>query len=203
MPFKNTGMMVLYIIGIQDPFRCDVFRFFNFHIIVIMYMLVMLSVEKFIIAIKYALRYKAIVTHRKVYRVIAAGWIIGPLFKLTTLVYDLIVGREYYKPSRFGFCFVKQCSLFGIIFSPVLPIFLAFFITITLDVYLSIKAYQMYKKIQKNEEQKQMTKDKLNRMFWQLKPMITLLVTVIGNTTIAVIVSIIYTSTSTVEGTSV
>ena len=26
--FQNIGMTVLYIIGIQDPFRCDVLRFF-------------------------------------------------------------------------------------------------------------------------------------------------------------------------------
>ena len=202
--FQNIGMTLLYIIGIQDPFRCDVFRFFNFHVIVIMYTLVMLSVEKFIgIKYIYALRYKAINTHHRIYRVIAAGWIIGPLFKLTALVYDLIVGAEYDKPSRFSFCFAKQCSFLGIIFSPVLPIFLAFFITITLDVYLSIKAYQIYKRIQReNEEQKQMSQDKLNGMLHQLKPIITLLVTILGNTTIAVIVSIIYTSTSTVEGPS-
>ena len=200
--FQNTGMTLSYIIGIQDTFRCDVFRFFNFHVIVIMYTLVMLSVEKFI-GIKYALRYKAIITHRRVYQVIAAGWTIGPLFKLTALVYDLIVGAEYDKPSRFGFCFAKQRSFLGIIFSPVLPIFLTFFITITLDVYLSIKAYQIYKRIEReNEEQRQMSQDKLNGMLCQLKPIITLLVTILGNTTIAVIVSIIYASTSTVEGPS-
>ena len=47
-----------------------------------------------------------------------------------------------------------------------------------------------------------MSKDKLNGMLRQFKPIITLLVTILGNTTIAVIVSIIYTSTSTVEGPS-
>ena len=50
--FQNTGMTVLYIIGIQDPFRCDAFHFSLFPITVIMYTFVMLSVEKFI-GIKY------------------------------------------------------------------------------------------------------------------------------------------------------
>ena len=72
--FPNIGMTVSYIIGVQDPFRCDVLHFSIFPIIVVMYTFVMLSVEKFI-AIKYALRYKAIVTHHRVYQVIAAGWI--------------------------------------------------------------------------------------------------------------------------------
>ena len=113
-----------------------------------MYTFVMLSVEKFI-AIKFALRYKAIVTHRRVCQVIAAGWIIVPLFRLTEFTYDLIVDAEYDKYSRFGFCFPKQASFVADFFTLVVPILLAFFITITLDAYLSIKAYQMYKKIQK------------------------------------------------------
>ena len=50
--FQNIGMTAFYIIGIQDPFGCDVVHFFIF-VIVSMYIFVMLSVQKFI-AIKYA-----------------------------------------------------------------------------------------------------------------------------------------------------
>ena len=63
--FHNTGMMVSYIIGVQDPFRCDVLHFFLFPIIVAMYTFIMISVDKFI-GIKCALRYKSIVTHRRI-----------------------------------------------------------------------------------------------------------------------------------------
>ena len=200
--FQNTGMMVSYIIGIQDPFRCDVLRFTLFPIIVIMYTFVMISVEKFI-GIKYALRYKAIVTHRRVYQAIATGWITALLFKLIGLIYELIVGTEYDKSSQFGFCFVKQDSFIAILFTPIVPIFLAFCMTIILDAYVSIKAYQVYKRIQKeNGEDKQMSKDKLNKILRQFKPMITLLVTILGSTTIAVIICIIYVSALTVEGPS-
>ena len=47
--FQNTGMMVSYIIGTQDPFmiRCVV-CIFSLPINVIMYTFVILSVEKFI-----------------------------------------------------------------------------------------------------------------------------------------------------------
>ena len=201
--FHNIGATVSYIIGIQDPFRCDVVHFSLFPVIVIMYTFVMLSVEKFI-AIKYALRYKAIVTHRRVYRVIAAGWITALLFKFAGLMYEVIVGIEYTKSSRFGFCFANHTiSFLSNVFGMIIPILLSFSITITLDVYLSIKGYQMYMKIQKeNGEAKQMSTNKLNKLLKQLKPMITLLVTILGSTTIAVIISIIYASTVTVEGPS-
>ena len=43
--FQNIGMTVSYIIGVQDPFRCDMLIFFFFPINVIMYMFVMLLVS--------------------------------------------------------------------------------------------------------------------------------------------------------------
>ena len=171
---------------------CDVFFFSFFPVIVMMYTFVMLSVEKFI-AIKYALRHKAIVTHRRVYRAIAVGWITAVLFKLITLIYELIVGVEYDKLSRYGLCLHKEPSFISIFLNGTIAIFLAFSITIPLDVYLSIKAYQVYKRIQKeNREDKQASKDKLKKILRQLKPMITLLVTILGSTTIPVIGSITY-----------
>ena len=69
-------------------------------------------------------------------------------------------------------------------------IFLAFTVTITLDVYLSVKAYQMYKRIQKEEGED--TQDKLNKVLRHLKPLITLLVTILGSTTIAVFIATSY-----------
>ena len=138
--FQNIGMTVFYIIGIQDPFRCDVFFFFP--VMVMMYTFIMLSVEKFI-AIKYALRHKAIVTHRRVYRAIAIGWITAVLFKLIALIYELIVGVEYDKLTRYGWCLHREASFINILFTGTIIIFLAFSITIPIDVYLSIKAYHL------------------------------------------------------------
>ena len=198
--FQNIGMTFSYIIGAQDPFRCDVFQFSLFPIMVVMFTFITLSVEKFI-GIKYALRYRAIVTHRRIYRVIAGSWIVPMLFVLTMLVHELIFGSEYDKLSRFGLCIRKQVSFIEILLNLTVPVFLAFSITITLDIYLSIKAYQMYKRIQKEEgEKKQASKDKLNKLLSQLKPLLTLLVTILGSITIAVIIAINYNHTLITEG---
>ena len=152
--FHNIGMTVSYIIGAQDPFRCEVFQFFLFPVVVVMYTFVMLSVEKFI-AIKYALRHRTIATHRRVYRVIAIGWITAVLFKFIKLIYELIVGVEYDKLSRVGLCLQMRFSIIDLLFGITIPVFLAFFITIPIDVYLSIKAYQVYKSIQKEKRGRQ------------------------------------------------
>ena len=68
--FQTTGMMLSYIIGIQDPFRCDIFNFFLFPDILSMHTLVILWVEKF-----------------RVCQVIVSGWITAVLFRFTRLVY--------------------------------------------------------------------------------------------------------------------
>ena len=198
--FQNIGMTLSYISGAHDPFRCEIFQFFLFPVMVVMYTFVMLSVEKFI-AIKYALRHRAIVTHARVYRAIAAGWITAVLCKFIKLIYELLVGVEYDKLPRVGLCLQIRVSIIDLLFGVTIPVFLAFFITIPIDVYLSIKAYQVYKTIQKeNGEDKQASKDKLSKILRQLKPLVTLLVTILGSTATAVIVVIIYYYSSITAG---
>ena len=189
---QTTGMMFSHIIGIQDPFRCDVLYFSLFPLMVTMYTFVMLSVDKFI-AIKFALRYKAIVTHRRAYQAIAAGWIFGVLFRLARLIYEITSGTVYHKSSQFGSCIIEQGSILVSIVTSILPMFIACCITITLDVYLSIKAYQVYKTIQKeNGETVEMSKNKLKKILQQLKPLITLLVIILGNMAVLMIAFIVF-----------
>ena len=107
--FQNIGMAVSYIVGIQDPFRCDVFQFSLFPVMVIMftfYHALHGKVHSYQICPQVQGHY--IVTHCRVYQVIAAGWIIALLFLLTKLIHELIVGTEYDKMSCFDLCFHKQ-----------------------------------------------------------------------------------------------
>ena len=192
--FSNIGMTFSYTIGVQDPFRCDVLHFSIFPIIVVMYTFVMLSVEKFI-AIKYALRYKAIVTHHRVYQAIATSWIVALLFRFMRLVYEVIVDSKYDKLSQFGSCSIKQRSALITVFTTIIPLLFSFLITIILDTYLSIKAYQIYKRIhEENGERVQIFNAKLKKTLQHLKPMITLLVTILGSLAISLISSIVSAS---------
>ena len=198
--FQTTGMMFSYIIGIQDPFRCDVLNFSLFPIFVAVCTFVMLSVDKFI-AIKFALRYKAIVTHHRVYQAIAAGWITALIFRFTRLIYELIFDAEYSRSSQLGFCSIDQYWVN--LLTTIIPTFFACSVIITLDVYLSVKAYQLYKNSQGNNgEGLQTHVEDNNKTLQQLKPIITLLVTVSGNIAVAVIGSIVYVSTLIVENRS-
>ena len=99
------------------------------------------------------------------------------------------IHSAWFLDIRISTCF-KKLSLIDILLNVTVPIFLAFFITIILDIYLSIKAYQVYKRIQKEEGEDR--QDKLNKLLRQFKPLITLLVTILGSTTIAVIIAIVF-----------
>ena len=117
---------------------------------------------------------------------------------LTKLIHELIVGAKYDKLSQFGLCFHKHSSIIDLLLNETVTIFLAFSITIILDIYLSIEAYQVYKRIQKEEGEDR--QDKLNKLLRQFKPLIMLLVTILGSTTIAVIVAITYNHTLITAG---
>ena len=195
--FQTTGMMFSYIIGIQDPFRCDVLNFSLFPLFVAVCTFVMLSVDKFI-AIKFALRYKAIVTHRRAYQAIAAGWITAFLFRFTRLIYELIIDAEYSRTSQLGSCSIDQYWVS--LLTTIIPTLFACSIIITLDVYLSVKAYQLYKISQgKNGEGIQSHMQDNNKTLQQLKPIFTLVVTISGNIAMVVIACIVYVSTLMVE----
>ena len=76
----------------------------------------------------------------------------------------MIAGIECDELSQFGHCLHKRDYFLAILFTPTIPIFLPFFITITLDAYVSFKAYQVYQRMQKESgEEKQASKDKLNK----------------------------------------
>ena len=134
--------------------------------------------------------------------VITAMWITAQFVGIARLLYDLIGGTEYYQSSRWGSC-IRHNSILLALITTVIPIIVTVSITLTLDIYLSIKAYQIYKRIQKDSgEEVQVFKDKLNKVLEQLKPVITLLVTILGSTAMSVIASILYVSTLTVEDES-
>ena len=119
--FQTTGMIFAYITGLPDPFRCDMLHFFQFPIIVTTHTFAMLSLEKFI-AIKYALRYNTIITHRRAYLAIAIDWIIALLFRIMRLMYEVsAAGMVYDKSSQFGSCLVKQESILVPLFTTVMP----------------------------------------------------------------------------------
>ena len=82
-----------------------------------------------------------------------------------------------------------------------LPIFLSCVITVSLDVYLTIKAYQIRKKIQEesklsgghrrdNDEFKALKKKEAN-IKKNMKPVITLLVVVMGNAMFGLLIPIL------------
>ena len=156
-----------------------------------------MSIDK-VIALTLPLRHRAIMKPQVVRGVIIAKHILAITISIRNLF------GSYTKIAQFGTCIRNDSTLRESLMTATIPIImlLTCLITIFLDVYLTIKAYQIRKKIQ--EESKlsgcnARDKNKLNalkkkeaKIKKKLKPVITLLVVVMGNSFIGFLFSILY-----------
>ena len=89
----------------------------------------------------------------------------------------------------------------------ILPIFLASLFIAILNIYLTIKAYQIHKEIQEesklsgghSNEQLRALKKKQAAIKKHLKPMITLLVVVLGTSSIGLLCPLLYNYSSSIS----
>ena len=122
---------------------------------------------------------------------------------LIAMVYvkDLFASTgNFTKIAQFAMCTIKDSRVMDFIIF-IIPILLGSLITITLDVYLTIKAYQVRKQIEEESKlsggqagdnaQLKALKKKNANISKHLKPVITLMVVVMGNSLIGLIFSIL------------
>ena len=100
--------------------------------------------------------------------------------------------RSFIKVAQFGICSLAHDSaILEALITVTIPMFLTCLITISLDVVRTIKAYQIHKKIQegsklsgghsRDNDKLKALKKKESNIKKNLKPVITLLVVVMGN----------------------
>ena len=193
----SGAMTIGYFTGVGDFIGCNVYTFMLYPVVVVFFTFLVMSIDK-VIALTLPLRHRAIMKPQVVRGVIIAKHI------LAIIIYIRNLFGSYTKIAKFGTCIRNDSTLRESLITATIPIImlLSCLITIFLDVYLTIKAYQIRKKIQ--EESKlsgcnARDKNKLNalkkkeaKIKKKLKPVITLLVVVMGNSFIGFLFSIFY-----------
>ena len=116
--------------------------------------------------------------------------------------HNLFNCEDFTKVAKFGVCRSNEEALFETSVSILLPIFLACFFTTILNIFLTIKAYQVYKQIQeesklsgghnKSNEHNKALKKKQTTIKKHLKPTITLLVVVLGTSSIGLLLPLFF-----------
>ena len=204
-----TGTMIIgYFTGMGDFIACNVFKFLLFPVIIINLTFLMISVDK-VIAVTFPLRYREIMRPRVVFGIITTKWVMA----IVLFTHNLFNPDGFTKVAKFGTCISNDGTLFETLTTYTLPIFLACFLTTILNIYLTIKAYQVHKRIQKesklsgghskDNDKLKTLKKKQATIKKHLKPMTTLLVVVLGSSSIGVLFPLLFIPTVFLESPAV
>jgi len=192
----SGSLTVASLFGVEDLISCKVFFLPFLPSLLTGIMYVMISVDK-VTAIAFPFKYRKIMTPRTACKIIITSWGLAVLH--STFVF-FFVSNTYIKVASYGICVLAKPSFALSIITYLTPVLVASTLTLILNVYLTIKAYQIRKQIQKesslsggdNNNQYKSLKKKQANLKKQMKPVITLLVIILGSVFIGVIFTILY-----------
>ena len=130
--------------------------------------------------------------------IITTKWVLA----IVLFTHNLFNTEGFTKVAKFGVCHSNEGDLQTLI-SFTLPLFLTSFLATVLNVYLTIKAYQVHKQIQEesklsgghsrgDNDQLKALKKKQATIKKHFKPMITLLVVVLGSSSIGLLLPLLF-----------
>ena len=183
----SGAMTIGYFTGLGDFIGCNVFMFMIYPGGIVYLTFLAMSLDK-AIAITFPFKHHEVMKPRVVCGILVAK------FLLVFMVHSryLIDASGFTKVAQFGTCiYAHDIGFLEFMITLAIPVFLTSFITVSLDVFLTIKAYQIRKKIQEesklsgghsrdNDKLRALKKKEAN-IKKNLKPMVTLLVVVMGN----------------------
>ncbi|XP_065892318.1 melatonin receptor type 1C-like [Dysidea avara] len=176
-----AGIAIVGFAAGTNVIHCGLLNFVYHPVIAYHTTFIMISVDK-VIAIGFPLRYKHIMTCRVVVGMICVSWLLAVIVSFHTLF--ISDGSEF---PEYGICILTGGQFLVIIIPYAIPIFMEAVVTTSLNLYLAIKAYQFRRRIQKRVRLSQRTAQdedlqrKLQQFKKHLKPMLTLLIILIGN----------------------
>jgi len=157
--------------------------------------LVIIAADK-VIAITSPFKHKKMMTPRVVTAVIIGAWLVALIPTALTII---IVADGYSEVAEYGICLADGAAFIQVHFAFMLVILISPVFAVTLNAYLAIKAYKVQKQIE-NETRLAGTTDSQSEMVTGLrkmqsnimkhkKPIITLLVVVLGSMSIDLLFS--------------
>ena len=204
--FTNTvlsGTMIIgYFTGLGDFIGCNIFVFMLYPAGIVYLTFLVMSIDK-VVAITFPFKHHEIMKPRVVCGIILVKHI------LAIIIYARNLTSDFTKVAQFGTCARNDSGIVENLITIIIPMFLTCFITVVLDVYLTIKAYIVHKQIQEesklsgghteDNDQLKGLKKKEDTIKKHLKPVITLMVVVMGNSFIGLLFPILFISATFLE----
>ena len=204
----SGAMMIGYFTGVGDFIGCNVFMFMLYPTGIIFLTFLAMSLDK-VIAITFPFKHHEFMKPRVVCGILVAKHL------LVVMIYAkyLFDSDNITKVAQFGTCTQHSSAFLENLITITIPMFSSCLITISLDVYLTIKAYQIRRKIQeesklsggngRDSDHLKALKKKEAKIKKNLKPMITLLVVVMGNSFFGLLFPILYISVALLDSPTV
>ena len=194
---QSSIMVIGYISGVGDFIACNVYQFLTLPSAEFYYTFLMISVDK-LIAIVYPYKHRKIMTPRIAGYTIVASWILAIALSTPRLFNP----GDYTKVAEYSMCLSSGSSLLEALLLFTLPTLTSSLLAVTIDVYLAITAYRVSKQIKKettlsgasSNEVKTLNQKKAT-IKKHLKPMMTLLIAVLGSTSTCILFAALYYST--------
>ena len=191
----TSFMIIGYAAGVGDFIACRVYAFFILVLILVRYCTyLMISVDK-VIAIAFPFKHKKIVKRRVIVGSITAAWLLAILLQI-----QVFFKPGYVKIAQHGRCISKKGSflILGLL-TTVLPIFTISLPVLILNAFLSYRAYQVQRQIREESRLSGTISNEVNNLKkkqaaikTQLKPMITLLIVILGSCAVGLLLPLLY-----------
>ena len=191
-----TSIMIIgYATGVGDFISCRIYIFFMLVLLSVLYgAYLMISVDQ-VIAIAFPYKHRKIMKHRVIIGSIAAAWLVAILAQV-----HVFFNSGYVKVAQHARCFAGEKSAKVVTFLTLaLPIVTVSLTIIVLNACLTFKAYQVQRQIQAESRLSGATRDEVNNLKKKqatikthLKPVITLLVVVLGSSALGLLLPLLY-----------
>ena len=186
-------MTIASLFGLEDFVSCKVFWLPILPACLTGTLYVVISVDK-VIAITFPFKYRKIMTPHTVRNIIIVSLALAVLRCIPLIFF----GGDSIRVAEYGDC-VRVTAFIVPMLAYFLSVMLSSVLTLILNVYLAVKAYQIGKQIQSetrlsggDSNQVQSLKQKQGNIRKQMKPVITLLVIVMGSIFLGLFFPVLY-----------
>ena len=186
-----STMMISYQVGVEPFFDCSAIKLYFIPFHVSNMSIVIIAADK-VVAISSPFKYRRMMKPRVMAAIIGGTWLLAFIPTILSMILDV---DGYFQVAKYGICIAEGAALVEATMIYVIPLIIAPVFTITLNVYLSIKVFKIYQKIESetrpagtttNNQPKRVTtlERKQRSIMRHKKPIVTLLIVVIGSVAI-------------------
>ena len=191
-------MITSFQLGIESFVSCFAYKFRLLPIHVNNMSFMIIAADK-VFAIKYPFKYRRKMKPRVVTAVIVSVWLLALIPTAQTIIFD----ASGYNPNvEYGTCLADGTAFLEAVIIFITPLILSPILTVILNIYLAIKAHHVHKQIEKEtrlagtidspSERMITLKKKQSSIKRHRKPLITLLVVVLGSSFIGLTFTPLY-----------